>query len=59
MLYRLQVQIQRRTLTLSESKPGKDGTKKQIGDMHKKLAGRQSKVKTMTEELDKKSEARR
>ena len=59
MLYRLQRQIQRRTLALSESKAPKDGTKKQIGDMHKKLAGRQSKVKTMTEDLAKKSKARR
>jgi hypothetical protein len=59
MLYRLQRQIQRRTIILADSKPGKDGTKKQIGDMHKKLAGRQSKVKSMTEELKNKSKAGR
>ncbi len=56
MLYRLQEQIQRRTLILADSKPGKDGTKEQIGEMHKKLAGRQSKVKSMTEELKKKTQ---
>lgn len=59
MLYRLQVQIQRRTLTLAKSKPGKDVTAKQIGEMHKKLAGKQSKIKAMTEDLAKKAKTRR
>ena len=59
LLWRLEKQIQKRTILLNGSEPDDNTTKEQIAEMHKKLAGRQAKVKTMTEKLAKKSKARR
>jgi len=53
LLWRLEKQIRRRTVLLSAQKAGSEVTRDQIEDLHKGLAGRQAKVKAMTEKLAK------